>query len=74
MKNCTKFVKTGGGRGRPPYNAQCTECGVIYTDHPNPSRDRYSLAQGILGVTSITSGAPQTIPGLPATGIIPIKV
>lgn len=64
---CVKFLKAGGGRGRPPYDARCESCGVIYNSHPNESRDRYSKSlqnQGICGVAFINA-APvlATIPG-----------
>lgn len=55
---CVKFLKSGGGRGRPPYDARCEGCGVIYTSHPNESRDRYTKTlqtQGICGVASINA-------------------
>ena len=72
---CEKFIKNGGGRGRPPYDARCHGCGVIYTDHPNESRDRYSKAlqtQGIRGVSSISAAPVTTV--VPSQIVSPIKV
>lgn len=66
---CMKFVKAGGGRGRPPYNTACAVCGTIYTDHPDLHRDRYKniLAPVVLNITAAdpapqTSGQPIIIP------------
>lgn len=75
--SCIKFIKSGGGRGRPPYGARCSGCGVIYTDHANPTRDRYKKAlqyEGVRGVTAVTPTiSPPPSIGQPGQNIIPVK-
>ena len=32
--NCDKFLKSGGGRGRPGFDTSCASCKVRWADHP----------------------------------------
>ncbi|RJR10259.1 hypothetical protein C4588_03605 [Candidatus Parcubacteria bacterium] len=71
---CSKFIKPGGGRGRPSYQDRCTGCGVIYTEHPNQYRDRYAhiLSQGISGVVAISTEDNSVSPGS-TSDVLPIQ-
>lgn len=37
--NCEKFIKSGGGRGRPGFDSVCANCKVIWSDHPKPVQE-----------------------------------